>query len=98
MSGSINPVPPVIINVILFAGIPIFIAGVAAVYRLVAKRSDDLGERFTRIDSSIETLKADLAKTKSTVAFIRGQLVGTESQRRSRRIKEENGDNGMSDD
>ena len=77
--------------------VPILVVVLGGLFRMIAKRADKLDKRFDEITTSVGVIRTDLSKTQSIVSFIRGQLVGTTAQRRSRRIEEENG-NGREDE
>ena len=92
---AVNGVSPDAVNVAIFGGIPVLLAGVGAFYYLIARRADKLEGRFDTLEQKIETVSTDLVKTKTAVAFIRGQLTGTVRQRRERlEVENENGGSG----
>lgn len=83
MSGSTITV------LLLAAGVVIGILGF--IYSRLQNSADSLGKRFDKVDEDLVKLRDDLSKTKSAVAFIRGQLTGSAAQRKTRRDAE-NGD------
>ena len=73
------------IALLLVAATSVVVTALGLIYSRLQHSADALSERFDNVDAKLEKVKDDLSKTKSTVAFIRGQLIGTPAQRKARR-------------